>query len=328
MEDAREDVLLAEEVNGPIPRPVAPRARLGRGALVSCVPNADRSDAWSARETGGRGRRKGGERTGTEDAMLRRTMGWPEATDEGLIAGLVARDEAAVEVLVQRYWARAHRVAAHMTGDLAAAEDVAQEALVRALQGARRFERGGAFAPWFFAIVKNAARDHLRRSERRAAHEARVRPAEAAPAAALERDEEAAAVRAGLAGLGPEQREVLALHYLEGLTFADVARALGCPQDRRLAPAGPGRPAAQFRAAVRRRRGRVSRALSLRLGAPPPPAAIEPWRAPTRRRSPCRRRPRRRSSVPRAVRARSRWRAALAGRRGWAAAGGLRRCCV
>lgn len=161
--------------------------------------------------------------------------GPPEITtappDEDLVAGLVRRDEAAVALLLERWWSRAYRLAHQLTGDAAAAEDVAQEAFVQALRGAEGFDPArGAFAPWFLRIVRNAAFNATRARRRRVDHEgsaARDRPEGTHDDVALRAD--ATGVRAHLHALSPPYREALALHYLQGLTFQEVAEVLGCP---------------------------------------------------------------------------------------------------
>lgn len=151
--------------------------------------------------------------------------------DEDLVAGLVRRDEAAVALLLERWWSRAYRLAHQLTGDAAAAEDVAQESFVQALRAASGFDPArGAFAPWFLRIVRNAAFNAARARKRRVDHEvsaARERPEGATDDLGERAD--AAGVRAHLHALSPPYREALALHYLQGLTFQEVAEVLGCP---------------------------------------------------------------------------------------------------
>ncbi|MGE0706893.1 MAG: sigma-70 family RNA polymerase sigma factor [Planctomycetota bacterium] len=154
-----------------------------------------------------------------------------EALDDELVRGLARGDEEAVARLLDRFWAPAYRVAYGVVSDPGAAEDVAQEAVVRALQAIEGFERGRAFRPWFLRIVVNVARNHQRADARRSQHEERgARPERTATPDALERQEQAALVRDALGGLAPKLREALALRYLEELSLGEVARVLGCPE--------------------------------------------------------------------------------------------------
>src|SRR5262245_48671057 len=94
-------------------------------------------------------------------------------TDEELIPGLRAGDGATLQVLIDRYWARAYRVALHLSGgDPGAAEDVAQETFVEVLRAADRFQDGRRVRPWFFRLLSNTAADRRRSGGRRRRHEA------------------------------------------------------------------------------------------------------------------------------------------------------------
>jgi RNA polymerase sigma-70 factor (ECF subfamily) len=147
--------------------------------------------------------------------------------DEELIPGLLARDEKAVEALVDRYWARAYRVAYQLVGQ-AAAEDVAQETMLEVLRSVDRFEPGRPFRPWFFKILKHVALTHQRTEARRKRRERKQHPPP--QVASHERVDAVESVRTYLARLTPALRETLALHYLEGLTHREVAEALGCAE--------------------------------------------------------------------------------------------------
>ena len=112
--------------------------------------------------------------------------------------GLVAQDEEAVAQLLDRYWARAYRVALQLTGDPGAAEDVAQETFVAVLKGVGSLRSGESFRGWFFKILENTAKRHHRSSYRRSAHEARSEVAPTAPAGpedAAQQEESAQLVR-------------------------------------------------------------------------------------------------------------------------------------
>jgi RNA polymerase sigma factor (sigma-70 family) len=90
--------------------------------------------------------------------------GGPEGlNDETLLAGLAAGDAEAARLFVRRYQARVYGVAVSVLGDRAAAEDVAQEAFMRALRRADAFDaRRGTVAAWLLRITRNLAIDRLR----------------------------------------------------------------------------------------------------------------------------------------------------------------------
>ena len=118
-----------------------------------------------------------------------------------------------------------------LLGDRASAEDVTALAFERAYARRRSFDRRrGEERAWLFGIARNAALDELRRRRRTAA--LIIEPeAVAADALAADDDDELAvrraAVRAALDGLGPRERELIALKFHAGLTNAELASVLG-----------------------------------------------------------------------------------------------------
>ena len=121
-----------------------------------------------------------------------------------------------------------------MCGDWEEAEDLAQEALLKAWDRRVSFDGRSGVRTWDFAIARNQWLDRLRRRAARPAtepmNEATYIPAQsAAPDAGLRRGEVVRAVRAALGELPAEQREALALRESEGLSFAQIAEVLGVP---------------------------------------------------------------------------------------------------
>jgi RNA polymerase sigma-70 factor (ECF subfamily) len=113
------------------------------------------------------------------------------------------------------------------TGDQARAEDLAQEAFVRALE-----HRPSNPRPWLFTVAANLARDEGRRASVRKRHltlikaEVEASPAEPGPEVALERRETVRRVQAALAKLVERDREALLL-WEEGFDYDEIAAVLG-----------------------------------------------------------------------------------------------------
>jgi RNA polymerase sigma-70 factor (ECF subfamily) len=139
----------------------------------------------------------------------------------------------AVNELLAQYAPRLYRFALRLARDPATAEDLAQEALLRAWRGRARLRDERSVRGWLFQIVVNLWRDHLRRrstlDEELAEPSAVVCPER--PQRALEERELVEQALAALDELPQRQREVLYLHACEGLSIAEVAQALDSSPD-------------------------------------------------------------------------------------------------
>lgn len=131
---------------------------------------------------------------------------------------------------------RAWRLAYRMTGSYGDADDVLQEALIRAFEGIRGFRGRSRFDTWFTRIVLNVASSLSRATARRpradgfAAAE-RVGTSEAGqdPLLLAEASELQEALQAALLRLPTEQRAAFVLVAFEGLSYAEAAETLQCP---------------------------------------------------------------------------------------------------
>jgi RNA polymerase sigma factor (sigma-70 family) len=86
-----------------------------------------------------------------------------KAADAALVAGLAVHDPSATTAFVQRFQGRVFGLALAITRDRAAAEDVAQEAFVRAWRAASTYDpRRGGVLTWLLTITRNAAIDAVR----------------------------------------------------------------------------------------------------------------------------------------------------------------------
>jgi RNA polymerase sigma-70 factor (ECF subfamily) len=133
----------------------------------------------------------------------------------------------AVEALVRRHWDGAHRAAFLIVHDAAAAEDIAQEAMLAAVRSIDGFDRRRPFRPWLHRIVVNRSLDWLRARARRPEVSVEVTGTAPAPPDSAERlsDELVAA----LAELEPGDRALIVLRHLHGYRSAELGRMLGMP---------------------------------------------------------------------------------------------------
>lgn len=171
----------------------------------------------------------GRERTDVADAS--RLAG---LSDERLMAAVVARaEETAFEELAARHREKAFRVALALLGHSEAAEDALQESFLHLVRARRSFRPGMRFAPWFYALVRNASRDELRRRAVRLRDPANRAepPPQADPHESLVRREACRAARRAFGQLPDADRELLALRIHGGLDFREIARVLGLAED-------------------------------------------------------------------------------------------------
>ena len=122
------------------------------------------------------------------------------------------------------HWPRAHRAAYLVVHDAGAAEDIAQDAFLAAVDALDRFDRRRPFGPWLHRIVVNRAVDWTRREAlRRGAGQPDEEPAPA-------RAELSGELMPALAQLPAEQRAVVVLRHLLEYTPGEIARMLELPR--------------------------------------------------------------------------------------------------
>jgi RNA polymerase sigma-70 factor (ECF subfamily) len=126
----------------------------------------------------------------------------------------------------------AYNFARYLCRDADAAEDIVQDAYLRALRGFAGF-RGDDLKPWLFAIVRNCFHSRAKAGGRDAPPEAAEGIAEAAeeetPESLLIRSEEHEALRGLIAALPVHYREVLVLRELDHLSYREIAAAIEAP---------------------------------------------------------------------------------------------------
>jgi RNA polymerase sigma-70 factor (ECF subfamily) len=156
-----------------------------------------------------------------------------EADDAAAIEAASAGDHAAFGALVERYQQAAFRAAYLIVRDAQEAEDVAQEAFVRAYRRLHTFRRDDPFRPWLLRIVQNQALNAVRSRTRRGGLLGRI--ALFAPRAADPPDQRVAAadessqVLAAINELPPDDRIILHLRYFLDLPEREIAAAIGRP---------------------------------------------------------------------------------------------------
>lgn len=136
-----------------------------------------------------------------------------------------------------RHTRRVFGIAYRFVGRVDEAEDLTQDIFVKVFQSLDRYrESDGAFSTWVGTVARNHAIDNYRRRREERARRVEdpavletVPAGQESPLRSLERSEQARMVHRGLRALPPDLREPLILCDLQGLSYDEVAAALGIP---------------------------------------------------------------------------------------------------
>lgn len=156
----------------------------------------------------------------------------PEMADEPALVARIKRGETvAYDTLVRRYLRRAYAVANRMVGNDADAEDVVQDAFLRALNKIEQCAAGRTFGPWFFRVLITQALNHRRSRKVRTTEELSDTMHGGGEAADVltERNELRDRFAASLAELPEMQRTIVQLSDVEGYGSTELATMLDMP---------------------------------------------------------------------------------------------------
>lgn len=160
--------------------------------------------------------------------------------DGQLISAYLEGDENALGLLVERYVKDVYNFAFRLTGDIQAAEDIAQDSFIKAWKHIRKYHQGSNFQSWLFRITRNTAIDWLRRKkeivfssfENERGENILVETLtdkQPLPDGLIAQAEDAKFVQALLMQLDPRYQEVLTLKYTSDLTFEQIGEILRRP---------------------------------------------------------------------------------------------------
>lgn len=155
--------------------------------------------------------------------------------EQDLIERAKTGDAAAFEALVQMHRPTALRVAFLVVGDQTEAEDVTQEALVKAYRSISRFRVDAPFRPWLLRIVRNEALNQRRRRGRQERLRLRLvndpvsGGAAPSPETTVISGVERRTVLDAVSALPDRYRDVVTHRYLLGLSEAETAATLRIP---------------------------------------------------------------------------------------------------
>lgn len=156
------------------------------------------------------------------------------AADEDLadVEKVLAGEIAAFENIVHRWQSPLVNLAYRFCRDRGRAEELAQEAFLRAYRGLGTWRRDAAFSTWMFALATNLYRTELRRIPVRAVplSDAPEPRDHRATDGGLEDEDRDRAVRLAVFALPPKYREALTLFYFHDMDVHSAARSLGLPE--------------------------------------------------------------------------------------------------
>ena len=152
--------------------------------------------------------------------------------DQADVERVLAGDISAFEGIVQRWQGPLINLAYRFCHDRGRAEEMAQEAFLRAYRGLALWRKDAVFSTWLFALATNLYRSELRRIPARTVSLDDVaEPADArASDGGLEDRDRDLAVQRAVGALPPKYREALILFYFHDMDVATAARSLGLPE--------------------------------------------------------------------------------------------------
>jgi RNA polymerase sigma-70 factor (ECF subfamily) len=153
----------------------------------------------------------------------------PESSDEALMAAYCRGDEAAFRQLFDRYAPRLVRALMRQVNSREDAHELVQQTFLQLHRARHDFREGTPLRPWLFTICMNLKREYFRRKGRRPEAplelDGRIDPV-ASPHDPV-RAERGRQLKRALQQLPDAQREVIELHWFEGLPFSEVAEVVG-----------------------------------------------------------------------------------------------------
>lgn len=159
------------------------------------------------------------------------------SVDDGVLVGRAQRgDQAAFAELVTRHQRYVYNLAYRLLRDPHEAEDLAQEAFLRAWRGLGDFRRQARFTTWLYRIVTNLCYNRLSGLRRQLLAvdvdddlDALAAPSEQDPPAAFEAAEQRASLHRQIAALPVKYQLVITLFYLQEFSYQEIAQVLDLP---------------------------------------------------------------------------------------------------
>ena len=184
-------------------------------------------------------------RTGSiaEARQAEQVVDLSQTADETLVARVQDGDHRAFDFLVERYKERLYATVYHMTSNHADANDLVQDAFIKAFTSIRSFKRESSFYTWIYRIAINRTLNHLKRGKNRQQfslddidNHIQSDPdfvelmSHVTPRREVGLNELQEKLNAALQKLSEDHRAVVVMHDVQGLTHADIGKALHCSE--------------------------------------------------------------------------------------------------
>jgi RNA polymerase sigma factor (sigma-70 family) len=163
--------------------------------------------------------------------------------DEALVRRAQRGQREAFDVLVERYKRRLYGVVYHMLSNHEDANDMVQDSFLNAYRNLRRFKNQSSFYTWIYRIAVNRTINFIRRNKRRTEYSLddfdgaiQTDPdflemmSHATPSREAGLTELQEQLNAALQKLSEPHRAVVVMHDIQGMTHADIARAMKCSE--------------------------------------------------------------------------------------------------
>lgn len=149
--------------------------------------------------------------------------------DQQIIASVRAGKKEAYGELVDRYYKGLHNHLYQMLKDSDEAEDMAQEAFIKAFRSLKGYDSKYAFSTWLYRIATNEALKHLRRKRHVSLDSIPELPDNYDPGAALRLEAREEEVRLAISRIPLKYQTVISLHYWNSMKYEEIAVVMEVP---------------------------------------------------------------------------------------------------
>jgi len=167
-------------------------------------------------------------------AVIRGAKEFAGLDDTQLMIEVQQGDTLAFKALVDRHKKKAYYTALKLVGDPDDAYDLSQEAFIRVYNARRRYDGTYPFYAWFYTIIRNLARNYLRKRNVRFEYAVQTKQirkgtieVSESPEFIVEADESKKAIWAAIDKLSYDHREIIILRHFEDMSYEEIAEILG-----------------------------------------------------------------------------------------------------